>query len=59
MNRIDLTVKGSRINQHELNFTRYTCNFKFQRPLYFISSQQTLDKFSLVGKGNLLLRRKL
>ena len=52
LNRIDLTVKGSRINQHELALLDILANFKFQRPLYFISSQQTLDKFSLVGKGN-------
>ena len=52
LNRIELTVKGSRINQHELALLDILANFKFQRPLYFISSQQTLDKFSLVGKGN-------
>ena len=57
LNRIEITVKGSRINQHELALLDILANFKFQRPLYFIVSQQTLDKFSLVGKGTLLLMR--
>ena len=48
--RIEITVKGSRINQHELALLDILSNFKFQRPLYFISSQQTLEKFSFVGK---------
>lgn len=52
LNRIELTVKGSRINQHELALLDILANFKFERPLYFISCQQTLDKFSLVGKNN-------
>lgn len=52
VNRIELTVKGNRINQHELALLDILANFKFERPLYFISSQQTLDKFSFVGKNN-------
>ena len=48
--RIEITVKGSRINQHELALLDILANFKFKRPLYFISSQQTLEKFSFVGK---------
>ena len=52
LNRIELTIKGNRINQHELALLDILANFKFERPLYFTSCQQTLDKFSLVGKNN-------
>ena len=52
LNKIQLTVKGGRINQHEIALLDILANFKFERPIYFISAQQTLDKFSLIGEGN-------
>ena len=47
--RIEITVKGSRINQHELALLDILSNFKFQRPLYFIGLNKHLKNFHLLG----------
>ena len=52
VSQIELTVKGGRINQHEIAFLDILSHFRFERPIYFISAQQTLDRFSMIGKGN-------
>ena len=52
VSQIELTVKGGRINQHEIAFLDILSHFGFERPIYFISAQQTLAKFSMIGKGN-------
>ena len=52
VSQIELTVKGGRINQHEIAFLDILSHFEFERPIYFISAQQTLAKFSMIGKGN-------
>ena len=52
VSEIELTVKGGRINQHEIAFLDILSHFGFERPIYFISAQQTLGKFSMIGKGN-------
>ena len=52
LTEIPLIVKGRRINQHEIALLDILVNFGFGRPIYFISAQQTLDRFSLIGKGN-------
>ena len=52
VSKIELTVKGGRINQHEIAFLDILSHFGFERPIYFISAQQTLSKFSMIGKGN-------
>ena len=52
VSQIELTVNGGRINQHEIAFLDILSHFGFERPIYFISAQQTLAKFSMIGKGN-------
>jgi len=52
VSEIPLKLKGGRINQHEIALLDILANFRFERPIYFISAQQTLDRFSLIGKGN-------
>tara|TARA_B100000902_G_scaffold277742_3_gene263571 strand:- start:6601 stop:9561 length:2961 start_codon:yes stop_codon:yes gene_type:complete len=49
---IQITIKGSRILQSEIALLDILSNFRFNRPIYFISAQQTLEKFSMIGKGN-------
>ena len=59
LTEIPLIVKGGRINQHEIALLDILANFGFSRPIYFISAQQTLDRFSLIGKGNPQTQKKL
>ena len=59
LTEIPLVVKGGRINQHEIALLDILANFGFSRPIYFISAQQTLDRFSLIGKGNPQTQKKL
>ena len=51
VSQIELTVKGGRINQHEIAFLDILSHFAFERPIYFISATQTLGKFSQIGKN--------
>ena len=59
LTEIPLIVKGRRINQHEIALLDILSNFGFSRPIYFISAQQTLDRFSMIGKGNPQTQKKL
>ena len=59
VSEIPLKLKGGRINQHEIALLDILANFGFERPIYFISAQQTLDRFSLIGKGNAQTQQQL
>ena len=52
LSEIPITIKGGRINQHEIALLDILANFGFTRPIYFINAQQTLEKFCMIGKGN-------
>jgi FKBP-type peptidyl-prolyl cis-trans isomerase len=50
---IKLQIKGKELYQHQIALLDILANFKWERPLYFISAQQTLDMFIIKKKGRI------
>ena len=52
LSSINFKIKSGNISQADIALLDILSNFNWERPLYFISPQQTLNKFSMIGKGN-------